>query len=78
MVAVTAAFNIFAYTRTDDHYNADIRRDNIPEWNLQNALQWAVGKGCDTILIELSDQPASGRPEVTHHVCADAACPGGC
>lgn len=74
--AVTAAFNVFAY-KTHDH-GSDLRRDNIPEWNLSKALAWAVAKGCDTILVELADAPAQGFRDVTHHLCADSGCPGGC
>lgn len=75
---MTAAFNVFAYAKNDGGYTGDLRRDNIPAWNLHRALEWAVGKGCDTILVELSDQPASGRPHVIHHFCDDPSCPGGC
>ena len=78
MSGLTPAFNVFAYSKADGGYEGDLRRDNIPEWNLAKALEWAVGKGCDTILVELAKEPARGRPQVTHHLCADPACPGGC
>jgi hypothetical protein len=74
---MTAAFNVYAFNKADSS-TADLRRRNIPEWNLARAVEWAVGKGVDTILVEIADGAAAADRLVTHHVCADPDCPGGC
>lgn len=70
-------YSVFAFRKDDEHGDQDLARRGVPEWNLTKALRWALGHGCDTLVIELSGT-ADRRPEVTHHVCTDAGCPGGC
>lgn len=73
---MTAAFNVFAYRLHDRA--SDTRRDNVPAWNLHRLEAWVLRNEFDVLLIEKSDVPAAGRPLVTHHLCNDPACPGGC
>ena len=75
--AAPAAYNLFAFNKADGSHG-DIRRRDVPEWNLHRVVEWALSKQVDTLLIEVADKPASGTPGVVHHLCRDPGCPGGC
>lgn len=71
---MASSYRLFAFHNDQPE---DYRREGIPLELLGKAVRWAVGKGCDTILVQLGDgEPFN--PNVVHHVCADAGCPGGC
>lgn len=73
---MTAAFNICAYHHGDE---TDVRKHELPLWNLHRLQEWIERHDFDVILIEKSETPARGRPGITHHYeCADSRCPGGC
>ena len=46
--------------------------------SVEETMHWARQNDFDVVLIEKSDRPAQGWPNITHHVCADPDCPGGC
>lgn len=69
-------WSIWAYRKDDEQLEA--RRVGVPEWRLAQAVNWAVFRGFDTVLIELSIDPPSSTRTLTHHICADPKCPGGC
>jgi hypothetical protein len=70
------AFNVFAYRHHAPE--SDTRKEELPHWNLHRLEAWIIKNRFDVVLIERSDTPARGRPEVTHHICDDPVCPGGC
>jgi hypothetical protein len=75
--SVTPAYNILGYRHHDR--TTDVRKHELPAWNLHRLKEWIVKNDFDVVLIEKSDNPARGRPEVTHHFdCSDSTCPGGC
>jgi hypothetical protein len=69
-------WSVFGFRKDDD--KVEDRRRGVPEWRLAQAVNWAVFRGFDTILVELTNEPASSTREKTHHVCDDPQCPGGC
>lgn len=72
-----AAYNVFAYRNHDRA--SDVRKGELPEWNLHRLQEWIVRNDFDVVLIEKSDTPARGTPDITHHFdCSDSTCPGGC
>lgn len=71
-------YTVYAFNGSEDPPATDQRRHGIPEWKLPEAVRWAVRRGFDTILIQLSNDAASSDRLMTHHVCSDAWCPGGC
>lgn len=71
-------FDLFCFMRGDSDGVHDERRDGIPEWKLAQAVNWAVFRGFDTVLVEARNTPPSSTRLVTHHVCSDSRCPGGC
>lgn len=73
---MTAAFNIFGYRHHDRE--SDTRKNELPAWNLHRLEAWVLKNGFDVVLIERSDNLARGRQAVTHHLCSDPSCPGGC
>lgn len=78
-MSATEAFNIYAYAKNDTSYETDERRDGVPFWNLETVVRRFLDNGLDTILIEKHSAPAPWTdPNVTHHVCNDPTCPGGC
>ena len=77
MVGRPVSYDVFAWRRDDEDGTHDLHRRGLPAERLTDALTWALGKGCDGVLVELSDTPAF-QPSVAHHVCDDPACPGGC
>lgn len=70
-------WSVLAFRKEHD-VGDDERRRGVPEWRLPQAVAWAVSRGFDTVLVELSGEPPSSTRHVTHHVCRDPACPGGC
>lgn len=69
------AFNVLAYNHHDPE---DTHRREIPHWNLHRLVEWVARKDFDVVLIEKSKRPPAGRANITHHVCCDPDCPGGC
>jgi hypothetical protein len=74
--AAGGSFSLFAYRRGHDEVES-LRRYRLPHVRLGEAIDWAIGRGADTVLIEL-DETEPFQPEVTHHLCNDPGCPGGC
>lgn len=70
-------WSLLAYRKQADVSTDEMRR-GLPEWRLPQAVEWAVARGFDTVMLELTNEPASSTREVTHHVCNDPGCPGGC
>jgi len=70
------SYSVFGYRRDDEDSTDDVRRQ-VPEWNLVRAIKWALDRGCDSILVELTGT-VRGIPGITHHLCNDPKCPGGC
>lgn len=69
-------YSVFAWRRGDETGRDDVTRAPIPEWNLTKALKWALERGCDSILIELTGSIDAQPNE--RHLCSDPGCPGGC
>lgn len=69
------------YAFRKDGEGHELRRRDLPEWRLTDAVKWALEAGCDTILIEVTGT-VFALPGVTHHVCGGdgepPGCPGGC
>ena len=76
-MTVVATYNVFAYRKADQSGRDDLTRRGIPEWNLTKALRWALERGCDTVIVELAGTTVAHQT-VTHHLCDDPGCPGGC
>jgi hypothetical protein len=76
-MAAERTWSILAFRKGDD--TCEDHRRGVPEWRLAQAVNWAVFRGFDTVLIELTNEPASSSRWKTHHVCRDGyRCPGGC
>ena len=71
-------FNLFGYRHDDEDGERDIHRIGIPHWRLSEAVKWAFSRGVDSLLIDAGDNPESSSRDVTHHLCTDPHCPGGC
>jgi hypothetical protein len=71
------AYSIFAWRKNDERGRDDVTRKPIPEPNLTRAIRWALERGCDSILIELTGTMDDDH-SVTRHLCSDPTCPGGC
>jgi len=76
-MTTVSCYSVFAWRRDDETGRDDVTREPIPEWNLTKAIKWALERGCDSILIELTGSMDADR-FVTHHLCSDPTCPGGC
>lgn len=70
-------YSVFAWRRGDETGRDDVTRAPIPEHNLTRAIKWALERGCDSILIELTGN-VDDTSFVTRHLCSDPLCPGGC
>ena len=69
-------FNVYAYRERDT--DSDERRDGLPEWKVPQAVKWALDRGHDTVLVQRGDSRPCCDRLITHHVCRDPWCPGGC
>lgn len=65
------------YAFRKDGEGRELRRKDLPEFRLTDATRWALEAGCDTILIEITGT-VDAKPGVTHHLCDEPRCPGGC
>ena len=72
-------FSVFAFRGAEDPPVSDERRYGVPGWRIGEAVEWALGRGHDTVLVQATPgREASSSRLVTHHVCSDSGCPGGC
>lgn len=71
-----STFNVYAYREKDTA--SDERRDGIPRWKVSQAVEWALTRGHDTVLVQAGDTAPSSDRLITHHLCRDPSCPGGC
>lgn len=69
------AWRLYACTRAD---GPEIRRGRLPLGLVPDAVEWALAKGFETVLVELDRDAKPFHPGVVHHVCHDPDCPGGC
>ena len=75
----TDTFSVYAFKSWEEPPAGDERRDGIPHWRIGEAVYWALGRGHDNINIQATPGvPASSSRSITHHVCNDPWCPGGC
>lgn len=72
------SFHLFAYRYADGDGTHDLHRRGLPAWRLDRAVAWALEHGSDGVLIERTTDKPSLSHLTIHHVCRDAACPGGC
>lgn len=68
------SYSLFAYRKDSDE---NVRRDRLPKTLVGDAVDWALAKGCNTVLVERHDGKPF-HPSIVQHVCSDPACPGGC
>lgn len=73
--SLTDVYSLFAFA---NHSDEDIRRERIPEWRIGEAATWAAAKGVDHIHFQRDVGRPSSTRIVTHHLCRDPECPGGC
>jgi hypothetical protein len=71
------AYSVYGYKRGTDEDSQDVSRWPVPEWNLTKAIRWALEQGCDSLVVEQRGT-IRAQPGVTHHLCNDHTCPGGC
>lgn len=75
---MTKTYNLFGYRHDDEEGEKDIQRHGIPHWRLPEAVNWAFSRGVDSLLIDAGNHRETSTKDVTHHLCTDPHCPGGC
>lgn len=71
-------YDVFAFYHRDPDGSRDQYRRGVPEWKLPLVASWIAHHDFDDCLITRSDGKPSSTELVTHHVCSDSVCPGGC